>query len=47
MQTRYNKNKTFIYTDCYYNTDESMFKRKNNYQNKSQCAVIKLIIKHC
>ena len=47
MQTKHNKNNTFIYTDCYYNADESVFRKEDNCQKKSQCAVIELMIKHC
>ena len=47
MQTKCNKNNTFMYTDCHYNAGGSVFKRKDNYQKKSQCAVIELMIKHC
>ena len=47
MQTKHNESNTFTYADCHYNIDESVFKRKNNCQEKSQCAVIELMIKYC
>ena len=42
-----NENNTFMYADCHYNADGSVFRKKDNCQKKSQCTVIKLMTKHC